>query len=96
MIQDAHAIYNYARIMAPSKDIYVWGHSMGSGITARITAELCDAGTPPTAIVLESPFNNIPDVVRGHLVGRAITWLPFGKSILDKWVIGSMVRLYIV
>ncbi|KAI1705107.1 serine aminopeptidase, s33 domain-containing protein [Ditylenchus destructor] len=90
LIQDAHAIYNYARQVAPSKDIFIWGHSMGSGVTARTAAELSDAGTPPTAIVLEAPFNNIPDVVRGHPVGRAIAWLPFGKSIVDNWVIGSM------
>ena len=66
MVEDAHAIYPYARQKAPSKDVFVWGHSMGTGVASRTVAELSDGGRAPDGLVLESPFNNLRDVITHH------------------------------
>ncbi|KAI1719312.1 serine aminopeptidase, s33 domain-containing protein [Ditylenchus destructor] len=87
LIEDAHTIYNYARRIAPSKNIFIWGHSMGTGVAARTVAELSAAFRPPTSLVLESPFNNLEDVVRGHPFSQPIRMMPFGNIIIDKYVI---------
>ena len=66
VVEDAHAIHNYARKMAPTKNVFVWGHSMGTGVASRTVAELSDAGRAPEGLVLESPFNNLRDVITHH------------------------------
>ena len=56
--------------------IFVWGHSLGTGVSSAVVADLCSrfsnggAGGDskattrlPRALVLESPFNNIRDEV---------------------------------
>jgi abhydrolase domain-containing protein 12 len=85
---DAHAIWEYARRNAPTKDIYIWGHSMGTGVATRLAAELSDAGTPPCALVLESPFNNLRDVVRNHPFSIPFRRLPW----FDWTVIHPLIR----
>jgi abhydrolase domain-containing protein 12 len=53
VVSDAKTIYNYARnYLDPTTSVYVWGHSMGTGVAARAVAELCDAGIQPKALVL--------------------------------------------
>uniref|UniRef100_A0A915D5U2 Monoacylglycerol lipase ABHD12 n=1 Tax=Ditylenchus dipsaci TaxID=166011 RepID=A0A915D5U2_9BILA len=92
LAEDAHNIYTYARKMAPSKNIFVWGHSMGTGVASRLVAELSDASRQPEALVLESPFNNLPDVIRRHPFSAPMRMLPlFGHYIVDKFVIESLV-----
>uniref|UniRef100_A0A7E4UVG3 Lysophosphatidylserine lipase ABHD12 n=1 Tax=Panagrellus redivivus TaxID=6233 RepID=A0A7E4UVG3_PANRE len=93
LIEDAHFIYNYARARAPTKNIYVWGHSMGTGVSARFVAELSDLGIPPVGTVLESPFNNLHDVVTHHPLSRPYRWLGerFNRLIVDRWVDSGLV-----
>ena len=85
---DAHAIWNYAKKHAPNKDIYVWGHSMGTGVATRLVAELSDAGTPPKALILESPFNNLSDVVRNHPFSAPFRILPW----FDQVIVNPLIR----
>lgn len=90
---DAHAIWKYAKKHAPSKDIYIWGHSMGTGVATRLVAELSDAGTPPKALVLESPFNNLPDVVRNHPLSTLYRFLPWFDQVIVNPLIRSGLRM---
>lgn len=93
MIEDAHFIYNYALEKAKGKNIYVWGHSMGTGVASRFVAELSDTGKQPNGAVLESPFNNIHDVVKNHPFSRPFRWMGkyFDKLIIDRWVESGLV-----
>ena len=57
--------------------IFVWGHSLGTGVSSAVVADLCsrfgngngagggdsESTRLPRALVLESPFNNIRDEV---------------------------------
>uniref|UniRef100_A0A914HJC1 T-complex protein 1 subunit beta n=1 Tax=Globodera rostochiensis TaxID=31243 RepID=A0A914HJC1_GLORO len=90
---DAHAIYDYARKKASSKDIYVWGHSMGTGVATRLVAELSDLGTPPKALVLESPFNNLRDVVRHHPFSFPWRVLPWFDATIVRPLVRSGLRM---
>uniref|UniRef100_A0AC34GT43 Serine aminopeptidase S33 domain-containing protein n=1 Tax=Panagrolaimus sp. ES5 TaxID=591445 RepID=A0AC34GT43_9BILA len=92
LAEDAHFIYNYAIEKAPNKPIYVWGHSMGSGVSARFVAELSDKRMAPWGTILESPFNNIHDAVKNHPFAKP--WLFFGKwfdkLMIDKWIASGL------
>jgi fermentation-respiration switch protein FrsA (DUF1100 family) len=76
VVADAKAVYNYGKSLDPTKSIYVWGHSMGTGVAARAVAELTDSGQAPTALVLEAPFNNLPDVIKNHPFSVPFRFLP--------------------
>lgn len=88
VVADAHTLYLYAKRMAPSKPIYVWGHSMGTGVAVRLVAELSVANQTPDALVLESPFNTLRDVVRGHPFSWPWRHLPH----FDEMVVESLVK----
>lgn len=74
---DAKAIYDYARLKAPTKNVFIWGHSMGTGVATRAVSEFSDIGNPPSALILESPFNNLRDVIRGHPLSYPLRLLPW-------------------
>eukprot|EP00106_Octopus_bimaculoides_P016672 XP_014784114.1 PREDICTED: monoacylglycerol lipase ABHD12-like [Octopus bimaculoides] len=60
VVEDSLFVYNWIRSRVPSDTpVILWGHSLGTGIATRLAKTLCDGGVPPTALVLESPFNNI-------------------------------------
>lgn len=65
---------------------------MGTGVAARTVAELSASYRPPTSLVLESPFNNLEDVVRGHPFSQPIRMMPLGPYIIDKYVIEPLVK----
>ncbi|CAI9730681.1 Hypothetical predicted protein [Octopus vulgaris] len=60
VVEDSLFVYNWIRSkVSPDTPIILWGHSLGTGIATRLAKILCDGGMPPSALVLESPFNNI-------------------------------------
>lgn len=84
VVEDAHAIVKYAIQRAPSKDIFIWGHSMGTGVATRVVAELSDSGRHPRALILESPFNNLVDVIKNHPLSRPFRFLPWFENTVIK------------
>jgi abhydrolase domain-containing protein 12 len=88
LVEDAHFIYNYVREKAPNAKIWVWGHSMGTGVSAKFVAELSDKGIAPYGTILESPFNNIYDAVKNHPFSKPWLFLGklFDKIMIDRWV----------
>uniref|UniRef100_A0A915DNK1 Serine aminopeptidase S33 domain-containing protein n=2 Tax=Ditylenchus dipsaci TaxID=166011 RepID=A0A915DNK1_9BILA len=87
---DANTIYNYAKSKAGSKPIIVWSHSMGTAVATRLVAELSDKGTPPLALILSAPFNNLHDVFyyTAYAQSNPLRFVPW----FDKLISVSMDR----
>ena len=49
------------------QNIVVYGHSLGTGVTVGTVKDLCRDSECPGAIILESPFTSIADVVHGFV-----------------------------
>ena len=66
---------------------------MGTGVASRFVAEISEQGIPPAGTILESPFNNIHDVVKNHPFSKPFRWLGplFDKLIIDRWVQSGLV-----
>lgn len=47
-----------------------------------VVAELSDMGIPPVGLVLESPFNNLTDVVKNHPFSVPFRKYPFFDEII--------------
>ena len=44
----------------------VFPFSLGTAVSSQVVADLSECGSPPDALILESPFNNIRDEIRCH------------------------------
>lgn len=77
VVQDALNVYKYAASIT-NGPIFVWGHSLGTGVLCRLMTILNKSNENlPKLVVLESPFNNIRDEVREHPFSRLFRHLPW-------------------
>ncbi|KAI4787355.1 hypothetical protein KUCAC02_036514 [Chaenocephalus aceratus] len=60
MTSDALFVYDWLKRRLDAKTpLYIWGHSLGTGSCHQ-------PGSPPDALILESPFTNIREEARSH------------------------------
>ncbi|KAM3862876.1 lysophosphatidylserine lipase ABHD12 [Diretmus argenteus] len=76
MTSDALFVYDWLKLRLGRKPLYVWGHSLGTGVATNLVRRLCDRGTPPEALILESPFTNIRDEAKSHPFSMVYRYLP--------------------
>ncbi|KAM9726516.1 lysophosphatidylserine lipase ABHD12-like isoform 2-T2 [Menidia menidia] len=77
MTSDALFTYDWLRArMDQSLPLHIWGHSLGTGVASNLVRRLCDRGTPPSSLVLESPFTNIREEARSHPFSTVYRYLP--------------------
>eukprot|EP00794_Sanderia_malayensis_P020263 gene20262-22248_t len=65
------------RAKKESAPMYVWGHSLGSGVAVQLTGQLSKEGNPPRGLILEAPFNNVSDAAQSHPLAMPFTVMPF-------------------
>lgn len=84
VVNDAIAVYNYIRNITKNP-VFVWGHSLGTGILTHMMATLKRNNVlAPRLVVLESPFDNIRNEVREHPISKLFRHLPwFNYTITD-------------
>ncbi|XP_015218262.2 lysophosphatidylserine lipase ABHD12 isoform X1 [Lepisosteus oculatus] len=66
MTADAIFLYNWVKQRIGNNPLYIWGHSLGTGVATNLVRYLCDTGSPPDALILESPFTNIREEAKSH------------------------------
>lgn len=75
----------------PSQNIILMGYSIGTGPTLHLAAELCQAGSPPGAVVTIAAFLSICDIIR-DLRGSVIVSL-LADAVANRWNSGERVKL---
>lgn len=65
-----------------STPVFVWGHSLGTGVSAHVLALLAAENIQPAALFLEAPFTNIADELTEHPFSQLFKHLPW-----FQWVI---------
>lgn len=81
VVADAYFVYKWLRQRIGTRKLYLWGHSLGTGIATKLSKVLCEEGDPPSGMILESPFNNISDAAANHPFGIPYKFLPWFESI---------------
>ncbi|XP_048125214.1 lysophosphatidylserine lipase ABHD12 [Alosa alosa] len=85
MTSDAHFIYQWVKQRIGRKPLYIWGHSLGTGVATNLVRHLCERGTPPDSLILESPFTNIREEAKSHPFSMVYRYLPgFDWFFLDS------------
>ncbi|KAK2878883.1 hypothetical protein QQF64_010992 [Cirrhinus molitorella] len=85
MTSDALFLYQWIKQRIGQDPLYIWGHSLGTGVATNLVRRLCDRGTPPDALILESPFTNIREEAKSHPFSMVYRYLPgFDWFFLDS------------
>lgn len=92
VIRDSIAVYNYIR-SCTNNPVYLWGHSLGSGIATHMMSLLAKNNIPsPNVLVLESPFNNMNDEIHSHPLSRMFRNLPWFEYMIARPLHSSHLR----
>ncbi|KAL9953518.1 hypothetical protein ACROYT_G040943 [Oculina patagonica] len=85
LIQDGITAWRWIKSQSPEASLYIWGHSLGSGVAGGVAKELCDEGSPPLGVILEAPFNNVWEGAVKHPITKPFRFLPyFNETVLDE------------
>ncbi|KAJ1350294.1 hypothetical protein KIN20_006056 [Parelaphostrongylus tenuis] len=76
LVNDSHVVYDYVKSLCVKNAIIIWGHSMGTGVATKLAMDLSIDGRPPLGLILESPFNNLRDVIMNHPFSLTVRWMP--------------------
>ncbi|MFL5578293.1 MAG: alpha/beta hydrolase [Gemmatimonadaceae bacterium] len=84
---DARAAWGVARdsLGATPDAVTLYGHSLGSAVATELAGALAESGTPPRALVLQSPFTSARAMVR--IVGTgpvAFVWSAISRVHYDS------------
>lgn len=66
MMEDALLIWKWLKARAPQANIYIWGHSLGSGAATHLAQTLSAMQDIPAGLVLDAPFTNLVEAGRSH------------------------------
>lgn len=66
LMEDGLLVWQWVKSHAPNANIYLWGHSLGSGATTYLTSNLTASGTSPAGILLDAPFTSVIDAAYHH------------------------------
>jgi len=79
MVKDANAAFDWLKKNSqPSASIFIWGHSLGTGVTSKLAHDLTFSdGTFSrlSGIFLEAPFNSMLDEVKTFRLSRILPWI---------------------
>lgn len=74
IVNDMAFIYKWLRERSRAK-IFVWGHSLGTGIATHLIADLQKHHESVAGLVLETPFTSVVDVMKTHPIIKVFTEL---------------------
>lgn len=77
LVNDSKHIYDWVKLRAGPSPIFLWGHSLGSGISSHLLDILEGEQEEIRGLVLESPFNNMSDEIRSYPLAKIFKYLPW-------------------
>lgn len=76
LVSDLLSVYKWVQ-RRTNRSVFIWGHSLGTGISSHALSVLHTESNEPDGLVLEAPFNNLRDEVREHPFAKMFTVLPW-------------------
>jgi uncharacterized protein len=82
LMSDARQLWKYVteEREVPASRILIFGESLGGGVATGLSAELCEAGTPPGGLILRATFSSLGDVG-----SHRYPWLPVRWCLIDRF-----------
>ncbi|KAF5392010.1 hypothetical protein D9757_003349 [Collybiopsis confluens] len=103
LVRDARAAYEWLISSgARGEDVLLMGHSLGTGVSARLAAELSREELPYRGVVLMSPFSSISELVKTYSVlgvvplVKPLTMIPYAFNFVTWALIHKFDTLTVV
>ncbi|KAJ3994102.1 Alpha/Beta hydrolase protein [Lentinula boryana] len=103
LVRDARAAYEWLISSgAKGEDIIIMGHSLGTGVSARLAAQLSKEELAYRGVVLMSPFSSITELVKTYSVLgavpliRPLTMIPYAFNFITWALIHKFDTLSVV
>lgn len=72
VVNDVVHIFKWLKERTKAK-IFIWGHSLGTGVATHVTANLKQNRITPMGVILETPFTSVIDVMKLHPIVKVCT-----------------------
>ncbi|XP_035530066.1 lysophosphatidylserine lipase ABHD12-like [Morone saxatilis] len=82
MTSDTVYLYQWVKKRSRGGHVYLWGHSLGSGVATNTAAKVQEQGSAVDALILEAPYTTIGEVVALHPLTKMYMYLPGFQSLL--------------
>ncbi|KAG5882168.1 hypothetical protein JTB14_002892 [Gonioctena quinquepunctata] len=86
IVNDMEKFYKWLKAKTNSK-IYVWGHSLGTGIGTHLLANLKKENISSKGLILETPFTSVSDVMITHPIIKIFSFLPWFRTTIIEPII---------
>ncbi|XP_030755393.1 lysophosphatidylserine lipase ABHD12-like isoform X2 [Sitophilus oryzae] len=83
IVSDIAYIYKWLRKRSKSK-MFIWGHSLGSGVATLLASRLKKENLTSTGVVLETPFTSVTDVMKSNYIVQFYSFLPWFDATILK------------
>ncbi|KAH3851352.1 lysophosphatidylserine lipase ABHD12-like isoform X1 [Dreissena polymorpha] len=77
VVADALFVYRWLRERQGRSPLYIWGHSLGTGVSTKLARIISRSGEAPDGVILESGFNNILDAAKYHPLASPFKMIPW-------------------
>ncbi|KFM81875.1 Monoacylglycerol lipase ABHD12, partial [Stegodyphus mimosarum] len=84
LVKDTESMYNWLRKRVKSSRIYIWGHSLGTGVSVAFLNSLSTSKDQPGGLILEAPFTRIIDAARHHPLSIFHRYMPFFETLIAE------------
>ncbi|XP_046902624.1 lysophosphatidylserine lipase ABHD12-like isoform X2 [Hypomesus transpacificus] len=79
------ALYLYRWVKQRSRSlVFLWGHSLGTGVTTNVALREQQQGSRVDAVILEAPYTNMGKAAECHPISMMYMFIPGFKSLLWK------------
>ncbi|GFG36128.1 hypothetical protein Cfor_02396 [Coptotermes formosanus] len=77
VVADGKYMFKWVQERTKTSPFYVWGHSLGTGVSSHALSLLAQEGKKADGLILESPFNNLRDELKEHPFSKLYNYLPW-------------------
>ncbi|GFW80918.1 lysophosphatidylserine lipase ABHD12 [Trichonephila clavipes] len=84
LVEDTVQVYNWLLKRANASRIFVWGHSLGTGVGVAFLEKLSKSPVKPASLILEAPFTRIIDAARHHPLSIFHRYMPFFDTLIAQ------------
>lgn len=68
IINDVMVLYNFLKSFQNKAKIFLWGHSLGTGVSIHTAKILSEFKSPPNGIILEAAYKNISQAAKDYII----------------------------
>ncbi|XP_042357316.1 lysophosphatidylserine lipase ABHD12-like [Plectropomus leopardus] len=79
---DALHVFHWVKKRSSGGPVYLWGHSLGSGVATNTAVKLQEEGSVVDALILEGAFTRLGEVATNHPLTKMYMFLPGFESLL--------------